>query len=79
MKTVAKMITVSDIIAFVVNHKEDFPDGLNTPVLSGDLEGKYTHGYHFLQYALKDKHICANAVVLGYEPREDVARNDFIS
>jgi hypothetical protein len=36
-------LTLKDLIDFVEENKDDFPQGLETPITCGDSEGNYTH------------------------------------
>ena len=64
-----KNITVKDIIDFIEENKEYFPNGLDTVVMSGDFEGNYTHGKHEIQIIEDER--CGNIVCLGYEMHEN--------
>ena len=43
-----KTITVKDLVDFVPHDKKTFPNGLDTPITSGDFEGNYHHVMHEL-------------------------------
>lgn len=62
------IITLQDIVDFVNNNKEHFPEGMNTKVFSGDFEGNYTHWMHSLQ---KDTLGDDSVLFIGYEMHED--------
>ena len=63
-----KVVTIQDLIDFVNEYKDYFPDGLNTQIFTGDFEGNYTHIKHEIQ---ADKHKRKKVVVLGYEMHEN--------
>lgn len=67
-----KLITVEDIISFIGKHKDLFPNGLKTPIYSGDFECNYTHGKHLIQHMTKDDTIKENAICLSYEMHETI-------
>lgn len=58
-----KQLTVRDIVDAVMKEHDNFPRGLDTPVLSGDFEGNYTHKLHEIQH---DR----GKLFLGYEMHE---------
>ena len=65
-------ITVRDIVNFVMGDTKTFPKGIDTPVMTGDLECNYTHGRHEIQFMKKDGVLTENAVCLGYEMHENI-------
>lgn len=62
-----KTITVKDLVNFVSNDKKNFPQGLDTPITSGDFEGNFHHVLHEL---FIDKLGEKEAVFIGYEMHE---------
>ena len=58
-----KQLTVRDIIDAVLDDKFHFPKGIDTPILSGDFEGNYTHRMHEMEYD-------EGSLFLGYEMHE---------
>ena len=65
------IITLQDIVDFVNNNKEHFPDGMKTKVFSGDFEGNYTHWMHEISSdTLGDDRV----IFLGYEMHEDCGK-----
>ncbi|MBO7102286.1 MAG: hypothetical protein J6W02_01230 [Bacteroidaceae bacterium] len=62
-----RMITVRDMVEAVSDRKQ-FPLGLDTPVISGDFEGNYTHLKHELEHQLEGK---IHYLVMAYEMHED--------
>lgn len=63
-----KELTVQDIINAINNNPKLFPEGMNTPIVSGDFEGNYTH---FLHSISQDAIYGNPAICLGYEMHED--------
>lgn len=62
-----KMITVNDILKEITDNPTKYPLGGNTPVLSGDFEGNYTHKMHEIMFQEVDRKIC---ICLAYEMHE---------
>lgn len=70
MEDVYRAMTVNDLIKFIETHKEDFPKGLDTVIMSGDFEGNYTHEKHEFQL-IDNVPDYGNVVCLGYEMHEN--------
>jgi hypothetical protein len=64
-----KELTVQDIINAINNNPKLFPEGMNTPIISGDFEVKYTHFLHAIsaQYTIHGN----PAICLEYEIDEN--------
>ena len=62
------ILTVRDIVDAVNGDKTNFPKGLDTPVVTGDFEGNYTHKMHEIQ--TYDGKLVGKAICLGYEMHE---------
>ena len=45
-----RAITVQDLIDYINVHKDQFPKGLNTVIMTSDFEGNYLHEKHELYY-----------------------------
>lgn len=58
-----KQITVRDLVNAVTANKKQFPNGLDTVIVSGDFEGNYTHQKHEIMHD-------GNKLCLGYEMHE---------
>ena len=62
--------TIRQIVDYINSHKDKFPKGLDTPIVTGDFECNYTHANHEIQsYNCKFGHV----VCLGYEMYENEA------
>jgi hypothetical protein len=62
-----KTITLNDILKEVTSNPTRYPLGGDTPILSGDFEGNYTHKMHEIMYQKVDKKTC---ICLAYEMHE---------
>lgn len=62
-----KTITLNDILKEVTNNPTRYPLGGDTPILSGDFEGNYTHKMHEIMRQKVGKKIC---ICLSYEMHE---------
>ena len=65
-----KVITVQDLVDLVKSQPEMFPKGLDTVVMTADLESNYLHEKHEL-YHDKDKSKYGNFVAMCYEMHEN--------
>ena len=64
-----KTFTVRDLVDIVNADKKHFPNGLDTPIATGDFEGNYHHHYHEAYHGYKVGK--SNAILLCYEMHED--------
>lgn len=65
-----KMITVKDLVELISNNPQAFPNGLNTPIISGDFECNSTHEKHLVNVITNvKKH--GSMLILNYEMHED--------
>lgn len=62
-----KMITVNDILKEVTCNPTRYPLGGDTPILSGDFGGNYTHKMHEIMHQKLGKKTC---ICLAYEMHE---------
>ena len=62
-----KTITLNDILKEVTSHPTWYPLVGDTPILSGDFEGNYTHKMHEIMRQKVGKKTC---ICLAYEMHE---------
>lgn len=65
-----KAWTLRQLMEYIETHKEDYPKGLDTVIMSGDFEENYTHEKHEPQVIESDEKY-GNILCLGYEMHED--------
>lgn len=70
MKENYRAITIQDLIDFVNSSKSDFPDGLNTVIMTADFESNYLHEKHEICYDC-DKSKYGPFIALCYEMHEN--------
>lgn len=65
-----KAITIQDLIDYVNENKDQFPNGLNTVIMTADFEGNYLHEKHEI-YSDNDLNKYGPFIVLCYEMHEN--------
>jgi len=70
MNETYKAITIQDLIDFINSSPDDFPDGLNTVIMTSDFESNYLHEKHEICYDRDDSKY-GPFIALCYEMHEN--------
>ena len=65
-----RAITIQDLIDYVNDNKEQFPEGLNTVIMTADFEGNYLHEKHEI-YSDNDLNKYGSFIAVCYEMHEN--------
>ena len=65
-----RAITVRDLVDFINSHKDQFPKGLDTVIMTADFESNYLHEKHEIYYD-RDESKYGPFIALCYEMHEN--------
>ena len=66
-----KKVTLKDLVNAVMSNPDNFKDGMDTLIFTGDFEGNYTHHLHEVTM---DDYGDKTVLFLGYEMHEDCGK-----